>query len=129
MKRKRSLSMKGQVISRCYRLSAAALLGALLAGCGGLGVRYQGGSAISSGQVVAGGSYRGASISIGGDSRIVAGVVIAVMLAEGVRYYSRASDGSMTLLPRGSELDPARRISEQDCTRPIAIDGGNLKCR
>jgi len=25
--------------------------------------------------------------------------------------------------------DPSRRISWQDCTRPIAPDGGNLMCR
>jgi len=25
--------------------------------------------------------------------------------------------------------DPARRISVQDCTRPIDVDGGNLYCK
>lgn len=27
------------------------------------------------------------------------------------------------------ELEPTRKISEQDCTRPIVIDGGNLRCK
>ena len=26
-------------------------------------------------------------------------------------------------------LDPKRRINEQDCTKPIAQDAGNLRCR
>jgi hypothetical protein len=26
-------------------------------------------------------------------------------------------------------LDPKRKISEQDCTKPIADDGGNLRCK
>jgi hypothetical protein len=25
--------------------------------------------------------------------------------------------------------DPNRRISEQDCTKPIVLDGGNLRCK
>ena len=27
------------------------------------------------------------------------------------------------------ELDPTRKISEQDCTKPLAQDGGNLRCK
>ena len=26
------------------------------------------------------------------------------------------------------KLDPTRKISEQDCTKPIVLDGGNLRC-
>ena len=26
-------------------------------------------------------------------------------------------------------LDPARAVAEQDCTKPIAPDRGNLRCR
>ena len=25
--------------------------------------------------------------------------------------------------------DPGRKISEQDCTRPMVLDGGNLRCK
>ena len=25
--------------------------------------------------------------------------------------------------------DPNRKISEQDCTKPIVFDGGNLRCK
>jgi hypothetical protein len=27
------------------------------------------------------------------------------------------------------ELDPSRKINEQDCTKPIVLDGGNLRCK
>jgi len=27
------------------------------------------------------------------------------------------------------EPDPTRRISEQDCSKPIELDGGNLRCK
>ena len=27
------------------------------------------------------------------------------------------------------EPDPARKISEQDCSKPIVLDGGNLRCK
>ena len=27
------------------------------------------------------------------------------------------------------EPDPDRRISEQDCSRPVVADGGNLRCK
>jgi len=26
-------------------------------------------------------------------------------------------------------LNPARTVAEQDCTKPIALDRGNLRCR
>ena len=32
--------------------------------------------------------------------------------------------------PRGApELDPTRKVSEQDCTKPLDLDGGNLRCK
>src|SRR5690349_18577150 len=31
--------------------------------------------------------------------------------------------------PTAPPLDPSRRISEQDCSRPLSGDGGNLMCR
>jgi hypothetical protein len=27
------------------------------------------------------------------------------------------------------ELDPARRISEQDCTKPLDLSQGNMRCK
>ncbi len=42
--------------------------------------------------------------------------------------------GSRTLRtmrdPRGApELDPKRKVSEQDCTKPIDLAAGNLRCK
>lgn len=74
-------------------------------------------------------SSHGARISVASDSRLLAGIIVAVLLAEGVRYYLRGPDGTLTPLERAPEADPSRRISEQDCTQPIARDGGNLRCR
>ena len=31
--------------------------------------------------------------------------------------------------PSAPPMDPARKVNEQDCSRPIDTDGGNLKCR
>jgi hypothetical protein len=30
---------------------------------------------------------------------------------------------------QSAPLDPARTVAEQDCTKPIALDRGNLLCR
>jgi hypothetical protein len=30
---------------------------------------------------------------------------------------------------RRAPLDPARTVAEQDCTKPIVLDRGNLRCR
>ncbi|MDH5222671.1 MAG: hypothetical protein OEW94_15755 [Betaproteobacteria bacterium] len=49
-------------------------------------------------------------------------VVLLLVLAAGCTTNPR--DG--TLAP---PLDQARKVSEQDCTRPILDDGGNLLCR
>lgn len=49
-------------------------------------------------------------------------VVLLLALAAGCS--SRPQDGA-TALP----MDPVRRVSVQDCTRPLDDDGGNLMCR
>lgn len=56
-------------------------------------------------------------------------LLIAVILADGVRYYVREPDGTFTPYFGAPEADPTRRISVQDCTRPIDPAGGNLLCR
>ena len=40
------------------------------------------------------------------------------------------SSGRMVRDPRTAPpLDPSRKISEQDCSKPINLDGGNLRCK
>ena len=41
--------------------------------------------------------------------------------------YMAGNPGYMTLNP--APMEPDRKISEQDCTKPIVFDGGNLRCK
>jgi hypothetical protein len=69
-------------------------------------------SAASSGTTAAGGSASGgSSASAGGGST------------------NRTGGGMNGIYRPAPELDPKRRISEQDCTKPIVHDAGNLRCK
>lgn len=70
-----------------------------------------------------------ARVSLVSRDRVLTGIVVAILLAEGVRYYFRGDDGTMTPLDYVPEPDPARTISEQDCTGPVNPERGNLMCR
>jgi hypothetical protein len=112
-------------------------LGAVLAGCLLLPGCYNRGFSVSSGAPagtlgtpgIPQGSNLGASISVSSGDRIITGILVAVMLVEGVRYYVRGDDGTMTPVNYVPELDPSRKVSEQDCSRPIDPERGNLRCR
>ena len=47
------------------------------------------------------------------------------------RYSMTASSDNNRTLNAGqvAPLDPTRPISDRDCSRPIEIGGGNLRCR
>jgi membrane protein involved in colicin uptake len=49
-------------------------------------------------------------------------VLLLLVLAAGCS--SKPQDGAYA-----PPMDPARKVSEQECTRPIDTDGGNLMCR
>jgi len=49
-------------------------------------------------------------------------VVLLLVLAAGCS--SRPQDGAYA-----PPMDPSRKVSEQDCSRPFDTDGGNLMCR
>src|SRR5712664_2775175 len=49
-------------------------------------------------------------------------VVLLLVLAAGCS--TNPQDGAYA-----SPMDPTRKVSEQDCSRPIGADGGNLMCR
>ena len=87
------------------RNRAALCVVLLLAGCGG-NFYMQGSS---------GGSPSGGSVNVYGFS------TLGALFAIGVLSGSRS-------LP-APELDPARRVVEQDCTKPIEDSSANLKCR
>lgn len=98
---------------------AAAMLLFLAAGCGGhSNVQFA-----SSGSPATGVSS-GGSVSAQGTSTL--GVLFAIAVLSGA---SHRSDQGSPAPQRVPELDPARRVVLQDCTRPIEDRSANLKCR
>ena len=75
---------------------------------------------------ITGGALQWQGTSLGG--AILAAAAVAA-IAESARGSPARS--SMPLAQRGAppELDPARTIHEQDCTRPIENPSANLRCR
>jgi hypothetical protein len=62
---------------------------------------------------------------------VIAGMFLAAATEEAREPRPFPSFSEFSDWVRGSaraELDPERRVSEQDCTRPVEL-GGNLKCR
>ena len=83
---------------------------------------------ISSGTGGTGGSAASASASISTVSPVATAIVVGVMAADAVHYYSMGPDGK-TLMYRAPEPDPTRAINAQDCTKPVDFSAGNLMCR
>lgn len=101
------------------RLAAAVVLALLAAGCGGhSNVQF-----VSSGAPPTGVSG-GGSVSVQGSS--TAAALAAIVILSGVAYRSEQGMLPVQWVP---EMDPARRVAEQDCTKPIADSSANLKCR
>jgi hypothetical protein len=73
------------------------------------------------------GSTTTSQVSVASGSPLGNAIIVGVMLADGVRYYRLGPDGKASV--RAPELDPARRINAQDCTRPVDPNAGNLLCR
>jgi hypothetical protein len=89
---------------------------------------------------VGAGSSSGAHVSVGvhGNSHALAALVVAGMFIAGAAEYARDpyppprfSDFADWFrgAPPPPELDPGRRVNEQDCTRPIDDPAANLRCR
>ncbi len=76
-----------------------------------------------------GGGYSGAGAGYGGVGGPVAIIAIglAAVLYSAPTRTNAGNPYSMTSNP--TPLDPKREISEQDCTKPIVYDGGNLRCK
>lgn len=74
-------------------------------------------SASASGATGSGGSASGGTSTSGGAS------------ASGGGGSTKRTGGGMYGTYRSAPaLDPARKINEQDCTKPIVHDAGNLRC-
>jgi len=101
----------------------------MLSGCASWGFGFSSGSVSQSRTAGAQGSRQSVDLSVSSDSRILTGLLAGILFAEGVRYYVRGDDGLLTPVAATPDPEPGRRISEQDCTRPLVQDGGNLRCR
>ena len=88
----------------------------LLAGCGG-----HTHSSVSFGSVSTHGSVHA---QVNGGSGLAA-VLAASVLAAAVIDYERER---AQLSPAGAEMDPGRRVTEQDCTKPVDYSLGNIRC-
>lgn len=75
-------------------------------------------------QPVAGGAVSGGSFELRGPMTSFAVVLVGLNL---VALVAHGADAGQPLA--APALDPGRSVSEQDCTRPIAESGGNLRCR
>jgi hypothetical protein len=78
----------------------------------------------------------GMSVSTAGirastDSRLGAAIIVAVMLADGLRYFRLESDGTRTPIDAATarRLGVQRQVNIQDCTQPVDLTAGNLICR
>jgi len=77
-----------------------------------------------------------AGLQVQSGSHSLAAAIVLMGLAAGTIEYSREerSFPSPSALfpqytPPAPELAPDRRISEQDCTRPVDYSLGNIRCR
>lgn len=94
-------------------------LALLAAGCGG----HSNVQLSSSGSPSTGVST-GGSVHVQGHSTF--GALLAIGILGGVSY---ESDREMPPSVRVPELDPSRRVVEQDCSKPIEDWSANLRCR
>jgi hypothetical protein len=108
-----------------------------VAGCSSAQVNVQAGTAGTVSTPASGTTVSGGSVGVhahGG--RGLATVLIAIGLIAGMVEYSREErpfPSPSTLIPGNTqpvpEMAPERRIAEQDCTRPIDLSAGNLRCK
>ena len=89
----------------------------LLAGCAG---HTQ--SSVSFGSVSTHGSFHA---HFSGASGLAAVLAASVLAASMIEYERSGAEGR----PSAVEMDPARKVSEQDCTQPIDWSLGNIRCR
>jgi hypothetical protein len=99
---------QGQIVTR-HRIAAALLLALGVAGCGGN----------SNVQFSSGGPPppQGSGVSVYGAN------TLGTLLTIG--FIGAALSGGY----RAPEMDPSRRVVEQDCTKPIEDWSANLRCR
>jgi len=56
-------------------------------------------------------------------------VVAAASCTTERQYSSYGMSATYSAAARPAPLDRARTVTEQDCSKPVALDRGNLRCR
>lgn len=110
-------------IAARYRLKRGAvlLLALLVMGCGGnSNVQLSSGGTVA----VQGRTTLGGLIAVG----VLGATVYAESDNDGIRYRASPFDAIGPARP-APQLDPARRVLEQDCSQPIEDWSANLRCR
>jgi len=74
-----------------------------------------------------GGSSTTSQVNVSSGSPLGNAIIVGAMVADGMRYYRLGPDGKTSV--RAPEPDPDRKINNQDCTRPVDPNSGNLLCR
>jgi hypothetical protein len=69
----------------------------------------------------------GGSYGYGGGAATLLGIGLVTFLNWRSVQTNASNPNYMTSNP--APMDPNRKISEQDCTKPIVFDGGNLRCK
>lgn len=84
---------------------------------------------LNSAEVSSGGALSGQS-GIGGSlqARSVSSLPASILFVLGLITIAADGPAYAPVFP-ANPLDPNRSIHEQDCTQPLEIGGGNLRCR
>lgn len=111
---------------------------ALLAGCASKHVQVNAGSTLSTGGPPGAGTTVSGSrvgLHVEGGGPVATALIVLTLFAAGMEYSreDRPFPDPRALVPGNSEppapLAPDRVVSEQDCSRPVDLSSGNLKCR
>ena len=76
-------------------------------------------------------SYSSAPITPVAERNIILGIILWATLLGGGSETRQVANGReyRTDHDRVPEPDPTRKVNVQDCTRPVDLNGGNLRCQ
>ncbi len=77
----------------------------------------------------AGAGYSGAGGGYGATGGVMPILAIGLFAVIGWGPAQSNANDAYSMKPNPAPMDPARKISEQDCTKPIVSDRGNLRCK
>jgi hypothetical protein len=120
------------------KVAAVIVAAALAYGCSHTTINANSSASTGPAAPTAGTTTTGGSVSVHAHSRSLAALVIAGMFIAAAVDYSREPRPAPSFsefadwfrgAPPPRELDSGRRISEQDCTRPLDYSLGNIRCK